>query len=388
MKILQVVPSLAIKFGGPSVAVRELCRELVNQGEDVTIFTTDADVSGRIEVDYATPCEIGGVKIFYFPMRRMFNYKLSIPLARALKEKLESFDIVHIHSLFQFPTTIASYYCRVYNKPYIITPHGHLDPFNFRKKPWLKNIYLNLCDLRNINSARVIHFTSEWERRSAINKFSKVPSVVIPIGINLEDYRKLPEPGAFRDKYPLLKDKKIILFFGRIHPKKGLDILAKAFIALSKERDDVYLVIAGPDSENYSSKIKAWLEREGVLARTVFTGMLSGDDKLALFKDSDVFVLSSYTENFALAVVEAMAIGLPVVISNKVNIAPEIKEARAGLVIDPDPGQLFAALKKILQYGRLKEELVNNAKGLVESRFIWEKNVRVLVDLYRSITNK
>jgi len=388
MKILHVVPSLANEFGGPSIAVIGLCRELVRQGEDVTVFTTEADVFGRAQTGYAKPSEIDGIKIFYFPMRYMFNYKLSMPLAQALKEKLWLFDVVHIHSLFQFSTTVASYYCRRYNKPYIITTHGHLDPFNFRKKPWFKRMYLNLCDARNISNAKAIHFTSEGERRSAVNKFSKVPSVVISLGISPKDYRKLPEQGVFRSRYPCLNDKKIILFFGRIHYKKGLDILANAFVRLAKENADVCLVMAGPDNENYGSKIKLQLEKGGVLSRVVFTGMLSGENKLALLKDSDIFALPSYTENFALAVVEAMAIGLPVVISDKVNISPEIKEARAGLVIEPDPSQLFFALKRLLQDSRLREELVSNAKELVESRFIWEKNAMVLIDLYRSITNK
>jgi glycosyltransferase involved in cell wall biosynthesis len=385
MKILQVVPSLAAGFGGPSTAVWELCRELTKQGEEITIFTTDADTAGRSKPGLAMPIVLERMKVFYFALQGMSNYKFSFPLAQALKEQASLFDIIHIHALFQFSTSVAAYYCRRYKRPYIITPHGHLDPFNFRKKSWVKYAYLSLFEAANLKNASAIHFTCEAERRSAINLGFNPPSAVIPLGINPEDFYQLPEYGNFRSKHPLLKDKKIILFLSRIHPKKGLDRLAAAFGELIKEREDIYLVIAGPDSDNYSNKVKGWLAKKSALSRVIFTGMLFGQDKLALFRDSDIFVLPSYSENFSLATVEAMACGLPVVVSDKVNIASEISEAGAGLVVGTDQEQLVAALRRLLGEVQLRQELASKAKELVKQRFTWEVNTRALVKLYKSI---
>jgi len=385
MKVLQVVSSLAAGFGGPSTAVWELCRELARQGEDVTIFTTDADTVGRMKIGLDTPVAIDRVKIFYFPLQGMSNYKFSFPLARALKEMTGLFDIIHIHALFQFSTLVASYYCRRYNKPYIITPHGHLDPFNFKKRPWVKYTYLSLFDSFSLKKASAIHFTSEGEKQSAINLGFNLSSVVIPLGINPEDFYQLPEYGSFRSKYPLLKDKKLILFLSRIHAKKGLDILTEAFGKLLEERDDIYLVIAGPDCDNYADKVKGWLSRKSALSRVIFTGMLFGRDKLALFRDSDIFVLPSYSENFSLATVEAMACGLPVVVSDKVNIASEISGAGAGLVIATDHRQLASALRRLLDEAKLRQELGSRARELVKDRFTWENNTKALVKFYQSI---
>ncbi|TRZ95489.1 glycosyltransferase [bacterium] len=385
MKILQVVSSLAAGFGGPSTAVWELCRELARQGEDVTIFTTDADTAGRMKPGLNMPIVLERMKVFYFPLQGMSNYKFSFPLAQALKDQAGLFDIIHIHALFQFSTSVAAYYCRRYKQPYIITPHGHLDPFNFRKKSWVKYAYLNLFDLGNLKNASAIHFTSEGERQSAISLGFNLPSVVIPLGINPEDFYQLPEYGSFRSKHPLLKNKKIILFLSRIHAKKGLDILTDAFGELIKEREDIYLVIAGPDSDNYSNKVKSWLARKSALSRVIFTGMLFGQDKLALFRDSDIFVLPSYSENFSLATVEAMACGLPVIVSDKVNIAAEISAAGAGLVVGTDYRQLVAALRRLLDEVQLRQELGSKARKLVKDKFTWEINTGALVKLYQSI---
>jgi len=385
MKILQVIPSLNPVFGGPTNATIGFSRALARQGQEVTIFTTDAGVNKSSDSPFHTPINIQNVKTCYFPVRYLKHYKFSLPLAKALRDSIPYFDVVHIHSLFQFSTLVASYFCQKYHKPYLIRPLGHLDPYVLRRHAFYKYLYLSLFERKNLERAYALHFTSEEERKGSGLLGFKVRSIVIPLGIDLEEFYNLPLHGTFRSKYPELRDKKIILFLSRINFKKGLDILVKAFAILAKERDDIRLVIAGPDNEGYGRKVKKWLSKEGALNKTIFTGMLLGRDKLAALSDSDIFVLPSYSENFGLAVVEAMACGLPVVISNKVNIFSDIKEAGAGLVVETDPMQLFVAMKKMLEEPGLRKELGDRARALVERKFNWEDVTPQLIKVYESM---
>jgi len=388
MKILQVIPSLDPAFGGPTNAALGFSCGLARQGQEVTIFTTDAGANGRSGLPFQIPINIQNVETCYFPVQYLKHYKFSSSLVKALKENIPYFDVVHIHSLFQFSTLAASYYCRKYQKPYIIRPLGQLDPFVLRRHSFCKRLYLWFFEYGNLERAYALHFTTEEEMNGCKLLGFKFHSVVIPLGIDLEEFHNLPPYGTFRSKYPELKDKKIILFLSRLNFKKGLDILVKAFAILTKERDDVCLVIVGPDNEGYGRKVKKWLSNEGVLNKAVFVGMLLGRDKLAVLRDSDIFVLPSYSENFGLAVIEAMACGLPVVISNKVNIFSDIKEASAGLVVETDPMQLFAAMKKILDEPQLQKELGDRARVLVERKFNWTVVTPQLIKVYESMLEK
>lgn len=385
MRVLHVVPSLSPGFGGPSIAAFEMCRELAKQGQDVTIFTTDADVKGRLKIKLNFLFNIDGVKIIYFPVHLLRHYKLSFAMAFALKKHIPSFDVVHIHSLFQFSTAITAYYCRKYHKPYIIRPLGQLDPFLLRRHRIRKYIYLFLMEQKNLKYASIIHFTSEGERRLAKNFIRETENAVIPIGIDIEKFINLPPQGTFRLLHPELQGKTVILFLSRINYKKGLDILVDAFKDLAKKYEKLHLIIAGPDSENYGKQVKRWLRHAGLLDKITFTGLLLGDDKLSVLKDSDIFVLPSYSENFGLAIIEAMISGLPVIISHKVNISTDIIKAGAGLVIKCESKELSQAIEKIINNPKLSTEIIEKAKLLVKDKFSWEIIGRKLIELYHSI---
>lgn len=388
MKILQVIPSLAPGFGGPTNAVLGFSFALAQKGQEVTIFTTDADVKGRLDVSLDRPVDVNGIKVFYFPIQWLKHYKFSLPLTEALRENVPSFDIIHIHSLFQFSTLVTSHYCQKYRKPYIIRPLGQLDPFVLRRHFIYKRLYLEFFERKNLEKACAVHFTTETEKDWCKHLDLKIHSIVVPLGVDLKEFNNLPQYGVFRARYPELKDKKIILFLSRINFKKGLDILVKAFANLKREREDVHLVIAGPDREGYGKKVKEWLKNEDVLENTTFTGMLLGRDKLAAFRDSDIFVLPSYSENFGMVVIEAMACGIPVIVSNKVNISADITEARAGLVVNIDHIELSHLIQKLLEDPRLRKELVENGKILVQKKFVWGIIAEQLIKVYQSILEK
>jgi glycosyltransferase involved in cell wall biosynthesis len=387
MRILHVIAGLAPRYGGPSKACLELCQELARRGEQVAIYTTNIDGDGELNVPLGLPVCREGVEIRYFPVQPPRYYRFSFPLARALRTAIPQYDLVHIHSLYLFPSTAAAHYCRHYGIPYLIRPHGTLDPYLFARHRARKWIYERAFEWRNLNRAAAVHFTTQEEQELTNPLELKAPGVVVPIGLDLKDYDDMSRAGAFRAAHPETQGKKILLFLSRLNFKKGLDLLAKAFGQVARQRRDVHLVLVGPDDDGYGVQVRRWLEEE-VLDKSTFTGMLLGAEKLAALYDADVFVLPSYTENFGIAVVEAMACGLPVVISNKVNIWREVRNANAGLVVNCDVQEVGQALFTLLEAPALRTEMGKQGRQLVEARFTWEAVGEQMIQVYWQILSK
>jgi len=354
-------------------------------GHTVSIYTTNQD--GPTELDEPTELPVfrEGLETRYFPIQHPRFWGFSLPLARALRKATREYDIVHIHSLYLFHNMIEAHYCREYDVPYLIMPHGTLDPYIFERHRFRKTIMELLFERKNIKRAAAIHFTTEDEKRLAKPYTFGTPGIVVPLGINLIEYERLPAPGRFRSRYPEISGKKIILFFGRINFKKGLDILVRAFSAVARSRDDVHLVIAGPDTGGFKENVRTWLRGENVHDRTTFTGMLEGDDKLAALGAADVFVLPSYSENFGFSVVEAMACGVPVIISDKVAIWREVEAGGAGEVAPCDVNRFAEAVLGLLNSPDQAGQMGENGKTLVRKRFQWSSVALDLENAYRSI---
>ena len=333
MRILHVIGSLAPRHGGPSKACVEMAKALVDRGHEVDIITTDQDGPLRLNVPTDNPVNKDGVNIRYYRAHTLRVWPcVSIPLQQALKHNVKRYDIVHIHSLYLFHGLVAAHYCRKHGVPYLIRPCGALDPYLYKRHRLRKYICDVLFENRNIRNAVAVHFTTEEEKQLARPFIHGTTGVVAPLGINIAQYDDLPEPGIFRSAYPEVGSKKIILFFGRINHKKGLDILVDAFARATRSRKDLHLLLAGPDNEGYGVKVRKWIAEKGIGGQVTFTGMLHGKMKLAVMQDAAVFVLPSYTENFGISVVEAMACGLPVIISDKVNIWREVAGAGRRLI--------------------------------------------------------
>jgi glycosyltransferase involved in cell wall biosynthesis len=387
MRILHVIPSVAASDGGPAKAVIEMCRDSVRRGADAEIVTTNADGKGVRQAPGSETVNIRGVNVNYYPVIGSNYYKVSPSLAAALKQKIPSADVVHVHSLYQFSSTVAAYYCRRFNVPYLLRPHGTLDPYLFRRHRPRKWLYEMAFERRNLRSAAAVHFVTREEMRLACSLGLEFNPVVAPLGIDLDD--SLPErnPDALASIWPETRGRKVILFFGRINFKKGLDVMAQAFGRLARRRHDIILLIAGPDIEGYGTRVRGWLSDEGVLNQTLFTGMLTGARKSAALAGATLFVLPSYSENFGIAVVEAMAAGQPVVISKHVNICREVADAEAGLVVNTDPDEVARAMETLLDRPELAERMGRNGKHLVRDCFSWDSAGPRLMDLYTRVTS-
>jgi len=387
VNILYVIANLSPKHGGPPKACVEMAQGLVARGHRVDIFTTDQDGSGcRMDVPTDLPLNVGGVAVHYFHADTLRGWPcVSTSLWRALRARIPDYDIVHNHSLYLFHGMISGHYCRKYGVPYLIRPCGVLDPYIFRRHRFRKAFLERLFGRRNLRYAAAVNFTTEAEMSLARKALPFGNSVVVPLGLHLENYRMTIAKGLFRKTFPVVGDKKIILFLSRINFKKGLDILIPAFARVAAKRGDVHLVLAGPDNEGLGSKVREWIEAKGIGDITTFTGMLQDETKMAALNDAEMFVLPSYSENFGIAVIEAMACGLPVVISDKVNIWPEISTAKAGLVVPCDVTRVANAMAELLDDPARASGMGNNGKNLVEERYSWPIASRAMEDVYGDI---
>ena len=204
MKILCVSPSYwpAFQFGGPIQSLHHLNKGLVKNGLDLTVFTTNVGLGSEVPKNKEKILE--GIKVNYFSFSDFFEFfgttgwQFSLPLIRALKENIFKFDLVYILSIWNFPTAVASYYCRKHKIPYVISPRGHLYDFVLNKKSWKKRPYYSLISKRDLNSAYAIHYTTVDEFEN-VHKRLKLnnKAVIIPNGVDLEDFRDIPEKGAF-----------------------------------------------------------------------------------------------------------------------------------------------------------------------------------------------
>lgn len=389
MKILHIVPTYlpAYRYGGPIEAVHSLNKWLVKSGAEVTVYTTNVNGPENLDVAVGQPVMIDGVKVIYFPTNFLRSWYYSSAMRRALKETVKNFDLIHISSVFLFASTLGACYAKKFNKPYIISPHGSLMTATLKKKALKKKIYINLLEKRNLRGAAAIHFTTELEKREYIAAGLPLrEALVLPLGLDTSKFPVDFPRGHFRKKHGISDEKKIILFLSRLSWKKGLDILIPAFADVAKKEDTV-LVLAGGDDEGYSKNIKAQISKFKIEERVIFTGMILEGDKFAAYRDADIFVLPSYAENFAIVVLEAGAMGLPVVVTPGVGLSAAVAESGAGLVVEGTVQKLSEGLLNLLQNPEKASEMGEGGRRMVAEKFSWERIARDFVLEYDAIIN-
>jgi glycosyltransferase involved in cell wall biosynthesis len=384
MKILHVIATLAPRDGGPSAVLPEMCRSLTERGHDVEIVTTNRDGAGELDVPVATPILNEGVKTTYYPAQRPRSYGTSLPMAMMLRKRLAEFDVVHVHSLYLFHTAIAGVLCRRRAVPYIIRPHGTLDPYHRSIHRWRKAIYGKLMERRNLSGAAAIHYTSTREQVFAEEAGVRTPGYVIPHGIDLQVFDDTRDVSLV----PPLPDSEgriLITFLGRLTEKKGLDVLCDAFAQICDAEPQVHLVIAGPDEEGLGLRISRWVDERRLTDRVSLPGLITGPVKVELLRRSSVFVLPSRDENFGVTVAEALASRTPVIVTKGVAIHEEIEHANAGLIVNRTPEAVANALLHLLGDEQLRVRLARNGRALVERSYSWNRVAVQLEQMYRAV---
>jgi glycosyltransferase involved in cell wall biosynthesis len=365
-----------------------MARAQARSGNEVQIYTTNLDGFNEPSASTELAVQRDGVGIRYFPIQHPRLLGTSMHLARGLIEKIPDVDIVHIHSLYMFHTAVSAFYCGKFQTPFVISPHGALDPYIYKRHRFRKMIIEVLFQNRVTRCASGIHFITEEERMLAKKYTYGTPGFVVPLGLEIDEYTNRPSKRTLFSRFPELNGKKIILFLGRVNFKKGLDILVNAFADVARERDDVHLLIAGPDDDGYGKRVTAWLKKEKVYTKTTLAGMLQGEEKLEALHYSSLFVLPSYSENFGIAILESMACGLPVIVSEKVNLWPVVVAAKAGHVAPCDAEAFSRKILDILDDNEMARQMGKNGIALVQDKFSWREIAFELGAVYSSFIKK
>ncbi|HXW69269.1 MAG TPA: glycosyltransferase [Dissulfurispiraceae bacterium] len=404
MRILHVVPSYipAYRYGGPIRSVHGLCKGLAGRGHEVHVFTTNVDGDKDSKVLLEQPVDLDGVKVRYFPSKHLRRIYYAPSLGRALNREIKNFDLVHLHSIFLWPTWAAARTARRENIPYIVTPRGMLVKELIRRKSrFWKTVWINLIEKRNLENAAVIHMTSRIEANDIAQFGFNLNRVrIVPNGVDMPKGFKFSPPlrggdegegkglefsqDRFADVSPhvreVIEKGPYLLFLGRVNWKKGLDRLILAM----KQISDGRLIIAGNDEEDYRPGIERLVSENGLEGRVVFYGPVYDVDKFALLKSARVFVLPSYSENFGLSVLEAMACGCPVVVTPEVGVAEIVRDSGAGVVINGDPVELGKGIKHLLSDSNQLKDMSERGKKTVAERFTWDVVSKQMEEVYRA----
>jgi len=388
MNILQVISSFppAYAYGGALRVAHGIAKELVKRGHEVTVYTTDV-YDARCRFRWSeNPMYMDGIKVYHFRniSNKLAHENLAVApmMAGALNRSITNFDIIHLHECRSFQAILTHHYAKKHAIPYILQVHGSL-PRIMVKQRW-KKLYDNLWGYRFLKDAsRIIAITrTEAEQYKSLG-ISEHKIEIVTHGIDLSEFDNLPERGEFRRKYSLGSDQKIILYLGRIHKIKGLDLLTKAFADLSRNLNNVKLVVVGSD-EGYLPSLKKLVADLKISDKVLFTGPLYEEDKLEAYVDADIYVLPSFYEIFGITVLEALACDTPVIVTDRCGIA-EVIEGQAGSTVPFEKEQLQHAILQMLDDDKMRERFSKKGKLLVREKFNWEKIAEQVERLYKEV---
>lgn len=366
-----MIPSVSERSGGPAAAIFPMCRALRAEGIDVLLATTSHGLMQNLTDGVG---DYKGVPARFFPVQAGASFKYSRPLTSWLKTNVRDFDVVHIHAVFNHASVAAARVCRKAGVPYVVRPLGTLDPWSMKQKAGRKKIFWSLVGKRMLEGSAAVHYTAVGEKTATEESLGINHGRVIALGV---EEGSEPIKKAL-DYFPVLGGQPYVLFLSRLDPKKNVEGLIDAFRSLKE--DAWCLVIVGDGPRDYVAALKA---RVGGSEKIIFTGWVEGEQKEALLRDAALFVLPSRQENFGLSVMEAMACGVPVLVSPHVNLAPEIEAANAGWVVDLT--QLSDGLAVALENEVERERRGKAASGFARQH-TWQRTATELAQLYRELT--
>lgn len=380
LRILQVVPTYypAVRYGGPIRSVHGLSAGLARRGHDVHVCTTSVDGDQDLDVPHGQSVPLDGVHVRYFPVPGLRRLFWAPSMHTHLRKTMASFDVVHLHSVFLWPTAIAASEARRARVPYLMSPRGMLARDVIRKKNrWIKTAWINLIEQRSLAGASGIHVTAELEATEVAALGLKLPKTYCsPNGLDIPASHQPLDAGPFADV-----PRPYVLFLSRISWKKGLDRLIKAW----RQVPELHLLIAGNDDENHLSQLMAMPEYKEVSDRISFIGIVSDDQKWALYENAEMFVLPSYSENFGNVVVEAMAMRCPVVVTAEVGLAKFVSASGAGVVTSGDPEALAVALRSLHADSALRTQMGERGQQAVRDHLTWDAVAAEMEAVYRNL---
>lgn len=386
IRLLITVPAVGSVYGGPSKSVLELASALGSQGILVDVVATNANGRSKLDLPADIWLDEKGYRIKYFPCSIWGGSVWSTRLASWVYHNIRNYDILHINIIFN-PINLPFYLaCFLWKIPYLIAPRGMLEPWALNYKAWKKRSYYKLLELPALNGASGIHTLATSEAEKIRSLCLKTSVFTVPNGIHKRDFQKLVDSDVFYQAFPALKNKKFILFLGRLDPKKGFDLLASAFSRVVAKYPDIHLVVAGPDNIGFLTTIKKYFEDAQCLSSVTFTGLLEGNLKLSALTAASLYVAPSYSEGFSMSVLEAMASGLPCVITTGCNF-PEAAECNAAQIVSPDAEEVSKAILRFLDDTAFAARTGTLARELVLGKYTWDSVAQKLLFVFDEIVS-
>lgn len=371
MRILHVVPTYlpATRYGGPIYAVHGLCRALAARGHEVSVFTTNVDGPRDSNVPLDRAVDLDGVRVRYFhsELRRLY---VSRDMRTALLKESSAFDVVHLHSVFLWPTDAAARAARRAGVPYVVSPRGMLVPeLIAERSAFAKRAWLQVFERRTFEHAAGVHVTSQREEDDARRVGIPLPHpFVVPNGID-----PVPRPAVPRDE-------RTVLYFGRVSWKKRIHLL----INVLPQLPEIRLVIAGNDDEGLTPQLQDRARTIGVSDRVTFAGAIDASAKWELLARAAILAMPSISENFGNVILEAMMMETPVVLSEGVGLADDVRNSGAGIVT----ADFVDAIRTLAADASLRAQMGRNGRALVESKFTWQTVAERMEDAYCSIARR
>lgn len=386
MKILHIIPSISPLRGGPSAAVLAMVTSLRQRGVEAAILTSNDDGPG---IDPSMPTgrwfERDGVPVLAFkrwspPLSPLSEFAICPAMNRWLASHLGNYDLLHIHALFSWPSTTAMAQARRHGKPFVLSTIGQLNHWSLGQSRIRKRLFWKLIEQRNLAAAAALHFTTDEERDQAAVLNLPTPTWVVPLGVELPPTATAPIDVAPAATIPTF------LFLSRLHPKKQLEHLLEALALLQEQQPERswQLQIAGDGDPSYVAGLRRQALELGLAHRCQWLGFLEGEAKWQALQGADWFVLPSASENFGIAVIEALAAGTPAILSPEVAVASAIARAGAGLVCSSEPRTLAATLADAL--ARPSVSMCQAAVELAASDYSWPVIAAQLENAYSTLS--
>ena len=318
------------------------------------------------------------------PVRAAREFAIAPGFSRWLGQHAREYELVHVHALFSYTTSVGMAQLRRQGMPYFLRTIGQLSPWSLSQSAGRKRVFLNLVDRANLQGAAALHFTSEVERQEAAALGLRSPTFVLPLGVPEGDPHCIPAAGSDEIAQESARPTRF-LFLSRIHPKKQLPLLFQALGQVQRRHPSAswQLDIAGDGDPAYLEELKHQAQAMGIFDRLHWQGFVSGAAKQALLQQADWFVLPSASENFGIAAAEALMAGTPVVLSPGVALAPEVAAAGAGLIANPTPEALSACLEQCLKPPSASMRAA--ARSLAQERYGWPAISRQLIQRYEEM---
>jgi len=389
VRILHVVPTFypCLAAGGVVNAVYHLAKKQAQVGNEVSVFTTTSckepmNLKNRYNID------VDGVKTYYFKnLSNFLKNRLTIDtpyiLPLKLRKEIKNYDIVHIHEHRHSLAIATSYYALKNNIPYVLQAHGSVLPFFQKEK--MKEIFDKLWGFKILHNASKVFALTEVEKNQYLKMGIREKNIeIVPLGINLEEYSNLPQKGKFREKYNVKTSEKLLLFIGRIHEIKGLDLLIESFALLTQDIENIKLAIVGPD-DGYLEKLKKIIEELNINQKNlIMTGSLYGENKKEGLVDCDIFIMPSQYESFTTSGLEAIACEKPLVLTKNNHIHTWV-DKNVGLSCEYEKKDLSDNIKKLLKNPDMMKYYGKNGMKEIKEKYNWDSIEKQVKTIYKEV---